>query len=102
MTQMQEQAKIVGCLRQENDRYATEHPRRRACVMTFGCQQNVADSEKLSGMCEAMGYALVGSPEDADLILVMRDGHIIEQGSHDGLLAQNGFYAALYHSQFEA
>ncbi len=70
MTQMQEQAKIVGCLRQENDRYATEHPRRRACVMTFGCQQNVADSEKLSGMCEAMGYALVGSPEDADLILV--------------------------------
>ena len=39
---------------------------------------------------------------EADQILVMRDGHIIEQGSHDGLLAQNGFYAALYHSQFEA
>ena len=38
---------------------------------------------------------------EADQILVMRDGHIIEQGSHDGLLAQNGFYAALYHSQFE-
>ena len=39
---------------------------------------------------------------EADQILVMRDGHIIEQGSHDDLLAQNGFYAALYHSQFEA
>ena len=39
---------------------------------------------------------------EANQILVMRDGHIIEQGSHDGLLAQNGFYAALYHSQFEA
>ena len=39
---------------------------------------------------------------EADQILVMRDGYIIEQGSHDGLLAQNGFYAALYHSQFEA
>ena len=39
---------------------------------------------------------------EADQILVMRDGHLIEQGSHDGLLAQNGFYAALYHSQFEA
>ena len=39
---------------------------------------------------------------EADQILVMRDGHIIEQGRHDGLLAQNGFYAALYHSQFEA
>ena len=38
---------------------------------------------------------------EADQILVMRDGHIIEQGSHDDLLAQNGFYAALYHSQFE-
>lgn len=39
---------------------------------------------------------------EADQILVMRDGHIIEQGSHDALLAKNGFYAALYHSQFEA
>lgn len=36
----------------------------------------------------------------ADLILVMRDGHIIEQGNHDTLLAQNGFYAELYNSQF--
>lgn len=36
----------------------------------------------------------------ADLILVMRDGHIVEQGSHDTLLAQNGFYAELYNSQF--
>lgn len=36
----------------------------------------------------------------ADLILVMRDGHIIEQGTHDTLLAQNGFYAELYNSQF--
>ena len=39
---------------------------------------------------------------EADQILVMRGGHIIEQGSHDALLAQGGFYAALYHSQFEA
>lgn len=36
----------------------------------------------------------------ADLILVMRDGHIVEQGNHDTLLAQNGFYAELYNSQF--
>lgn len=36
----------------------------------------------------------------ADLILVMRDGHIVEQGSHNTLLAQNGFYAELYNSQF--
>ena len=38
---------------------------------------------------------------DADLILVMKDGDIIEQGNHEDLLAQNGFYAELYNSQFE-
>ncbi|MBF1708453.1 MAG: ATP-binding cassette domain-containing protein, partial [Streptococcus sanguinis] len=37
---------------------------------------------------------------NADLILVMRDGNIIEQGNHDELMAQNGFYADLYNSQF--
>ena len=38
---------------------------------------------------------------EADVILVMKDGHIIEQGRHEDLLAKNGFYANLYHSQFE-
>lgn len=38
---------------------------------------------------------------EADVILVMKDGHIIEQGDHDSLMAQNGFYARLYNSQFE-
>ena len=37
---------------------------------------------------------------EADVILVMKDGHIIEQGNHEQLLAQNGFYANLYNSQF--
>lgn len=37
---------------------------------------------------------------DADLILVMKDGDIVEQGNHEQLLAQNGFYAELYNSQF--
>lgn len=39
---------------------------------------------------------------NADLILVMKDGNIIEQGTHDELLSQNGFYAGLYNSQFAA
>lgn len=39
---------------------------------------------------------------EADVILVMKDGHIIEQGDHDSLMAENGFYAHLYNSQFEA
>ena len=38
---------------------------------------------------------------DADLILVMRDGDIVEQGTHDELLARGEFYANLYNSQFE-
>ena len=39
--------------------------------------------------------------KDADLILVMKDGDIIESGTHEALLAQNGFYAELYNSQFD-
>ncbi|MDD3241831.1 MAG: ABC transporter ATP-binding protein [Bacilli bacterium] len=39
--------------------------------------------------------------KNADLILVMKDGNIIEQGNHDDLLSKNGFYADLYNSQFE-
>ena len=38
--------------------------------------------------------------QNADVILVMRDGHIIEQGNHETLLQQNGFYAQLNNSQF--
>ena len=39
---------------------------------------------------------------EADMILVMRDGHIVEQGNHEELLRKNGFYAKLYNSQFAA
>ena len=39
--------------------------------------------------------------KNADLILVMKDGDIIEKGKHDDLLAQDGFYAQLYNAQFE-
>ncbi len=39
--------------------------------------------------------------KNADLILVMKDGNIIEQGNHDELIAKNGFYAELYNSQFQ-
>ena len=40
--------------------------------------------------------------QSADVILVMKDGHIIEQGNHETLLAKGGFYAGLYQSQFSA
>ena len=40
--------------------------------------------------------------KNADVILVMKDGHVIEQGNHVTLLNQGGFYANLYNSQFSA
>ena len=40
--------------------------------------------------------------KDADLILVLKDGDIIEQGNHEELIAKNGFYAELYNSQFDS
>ncbi len=42
----------------------------KAHIMTFGCQQNTADSERLAGLASAMGYTLTDSPDGADLILV--------------------------------
>ena len=39
--------------------------------------------------------------QNADRILVVRDGDIVEQGTHSALMAQNGFYASLYNSQFQ-
>ena len=44
---------------------------------------------------------LLSTIRDADLILVMKDGDIIEQGIHEELLARKGFYADLYNSQFD-
>ena len=68
--EMERQFEYIARIKKENDIYANTHGRRRAFVMTFGCQQNEADSEKLSGMAEAMGYELTLIPEEASLILV--------------------------------
>ena len=61
----------VSRVRARNDAHAEATGRRRRCfVLTFGCQQNEADSEKIAGMAEEMGYEIVTSPEEADLIMV--------------------------------
>ena len=41
-----------------------------ACVDTFGCQQNVADGQRLQGMLSEMGFAFTDRPEEADLVLL--------------------------------
>ncbi len=67
----QTQISYISKMREENERYAAETGERRgAFVLTFGCQQNEADSEKIAGLCEAMGYAIVSEPADAELIMV--------------------------------
>ena len=60
-----------------------------------------AMAELLKGRTSFVIAHRLSTIRDADLILVMRDGDIVEQGRHEELLAQNGFYASLYNSQFE-
>lgn len=62
--------KYIELVKIYNDSFAQKNKRRMACVVTFGCQQNEADSEKLRGMAQAMGYDITRAVEEADLILV--------------------------------
>lgn len=61
-----------------------------------------AFEEMMKGRTSFIVAHRLSTIKEADVILVMKDGDIIEQGSHNELLAQNGFYAALYNSQFAA
>ena len=68
-----------------------------ACLRTIrqkGCRAGLAISP------DTPAEVVYPYLELADLILVMRDGHIVEQGSHEELLEKRGFYAKLYQSQF--
>ena len=69
--ELERQARYVALLQEQNAalRESLGRPL-RAFVRTFGCQQNEADSEKLAGMSEQLGYEICEAPEDADLILV--------------------------------
>ena len=68
---MQEQQACMDRIRQINDGYTLQNGRPRfAYVLTFGCQQNEADSEKIAGMCRQMGYRISDGPENCDLIVV--------------------------------
>ena len=64
-------------------------------------QIQLAFEELTKGKSVLMIAHRLSTIRDADLILVMKDGDIIEQGSHEELLAKKGFYADLYNSQFD-
>ena len=62
--------------------------------------QNAMD-ELMKGRTSFVIAHRLSTIKNADVILVMKDGDIVESGSHEELLEQNGFYAELYNSQFE-
>jgi len=65
------QTEYIAAVRAYSARFEAEHGTRPiAFVLTLGCQQNEADSEKLAGMAEAMGYEIADKPDGASLILV--------------------------------
>jgi tRNA-2-methylthio-N6-dimethylallyladenosine synthase len=69
--EIEKQNQYMALIRMENDRFEIEKGyRRKAFVLTLGCQQNEADSEKLSGMAQEMGYDIVYEPDEASLIIV--------------------------------
>ena len=59
-----------------------------------------AFAELMNGRTSFIVAHRLSTIKEADLILVMKDGNIIEQGSHSQLLENNGFYSKLYNSQF--
>lgn len=69
--EMQEQKEYIEKVRAYNENLTAEQGGKRyAFVQTFGCQQNEADSEKIAGMCHAMGYEICHEPALADIIMV--------------------------------
>ncbi len=69
--EMARQYEYIRSIKEDNDAYVTLNgERRKAFVMTFGCQQNEADSEKIAGMAQAMGYEICEEVSEASLIVV--------------------------------
>ncbi len=69
--EIEHQERCISEISAENNRYLAENGiRKKAFIMTLGCQQNEADSEKLAGMSEAMGYEITDAPDNASLIIV--------------------------------
>ena len=71
------------------------------CIAT--CNEMMAQNaieQVMAGRTSFIIAHRLSTIQSADVILVMKDGHVIEQGNHESLLAKGGFYATLYQSQF--
>ncbi len=69
--EIDKQFEYINKIKADNDNYSAKTGvYRKAFVMTFGCQQNEADSEKIAGMAKAMGYEITKEPSEASLIVV--------------------------------
>ena len=71
-------------------------------IISLGCPKNQVDLDVMVHILLSAGHETVADLGEADVILVMRDGSIVEMGRHEALLQRNGFYAKLYNSQFAA
>ena len=70
MQSFYEENASIAAVREYTDKMREAGKEKRAFIMTFGCQQNEADSEKIRGMTDAMGYARTDTAENADLIIL--------------------------------
>ncbi len=70
MLRFEEESAAVAAVRRYCDGMREKGRELRAFIMTFGCQQNEADSEKIRGMADAMGYAVAETADEADLIIL--------------------------------
>lgn len=68
MEQQRQAQRRVAWLNREFERLSGR--RKKAYILTFGCQQNEADSERIAGMCEQMGYEMTNDPQSPDLVVV--------------------------------
>ena len=70
-------------------------------ILNYGCQMNESDAEHYAGQLEELGYARTEDLVRADVILVVQNGAIREQGTHEELIRRRGAYYRLYARQYE-
>ena len=73
----------------------------RIGFISLGCPKNQVDTEVMLAEVASAGYEITPEDSEADIIIVMKDGHIVETGNHKDLMESKGFYYLMYSSQFQ-